>query len=106
VRGLISRALEDEGISVFVAEDGQRGLDEAARVRPHVVILDVTLPALDSQAVAAGLRQVVAADVRIMVITADSHAGEKAQALGAFAYLQKPFDIDELVALVRRGLYG
>ena len=69
VRGLICRALDEEGIEVVEADDGQQALDEAARNRPRMVILDVTLPVLGSEAVAAGLRQFVADDLRIMVIT-------------------------------------
>jgi DNA-binding response OmpR family regulator len=104
VRGLICRALEDEGIAVVAADNGRLALDEAMRVRPGLVVLDVTLPVLGGEAVAAGLRQLVAEDVRIMVITADGRPAEKARALGAFAYLAKPFDVDELVDTVRRGL--
>jgi DNA-binding response OmpR family regulator len=105
VRGMIHQALEDEGLMVVTADDGSRALEEATRVRPWLVILDVSLPVLGGEAVAAALRQIMADDgVRIMAITADGRPAEKARALGAFAYLAKPFDIDELIEIVRRGL--
>jgi len=64
----------------------------------------VTLPVLASDVVAARLRQLGPDALPVLVITADGRASEKARALGAYAYLQKPFDIDRLVDLVERGL--
>jgi CheY-like chemotaxis protein len=104
VRTLICRALEDEGLPVVAADNGMLALEEARRVRPRVVVLDVSLPVLGGDAVAARLRELLAGDLRILVITADGHPAEKARALGAYAYLSKPFDVDELVDTVRRSL--
>lgn len=105
VRGMIHQALEDEGLPVITAEDGASALEEARRARPRLVILDVSLPILGGEAVASELRQIMSdGGVRIMAITADGRPAEKARALGAFAYLAKPFDIEELIEKVRRGL--
>jgi CheY-like chemotaxis protein len=104
VRGLICRALEDEGLTVVAAENGELAVSEATRARPSLVVLDVSLPVLASDVVAARLRQLGPDDLPVLVITADGRASEKARALGAYAYLQKPFDIDRLVDLVERGL--
>jgi two-component system nitrogen regulation response regulator GlnG len=69
------------------------------------VILDVSLPVLGGVAVANELRQMMSDEpVRIMAITADGRPAEKARALGAFAYLPKPFDVDTLVDVVQRSL--
>ena len=40
----------------------------------------------------------------ILAISADGRAAAKARRVGAFAYLRKPFELEELVALVKRGL--
>ena len=104
VRSLICQALQDEGFVVVAADHGRLALDEARRVRPRLVVLDVSLPVLGGEAVAAGLRELLGDDVRIMVITADGHPAEKARALDAYAYLAKPFELDDLVRLVRQGL--
>ena len=106
VRGLICRALEEEGFAVLPAANGQLALEQASRVRPALVVLDVTLPVLDSDAVAAGVRVLAGEQVPILVITADGHPAEKVRRLAAYASLVKPFDVDELVGLVRRGLAG
>lgn len=105
VRGMICRALEDEGLSVLPAANGQVALEQAARVLPSLVVLDVTLPVVGGPAVAAGVRGLAGQQfVPILVITADGHPTEKAIALGAYAHLKKPFDVDDLVSLVRQGL--
>jgi len=54
----------------------------------------------------AGLRNAHGKDVPILVITADGRAAEKARRVGAFDYLHKPFEFDDLIAAVTRGLEG
>ena len=104
VRGVICRALEDEGLQVVPAANGQLAVDRASRNPPVLVVLDMSLPLLGGDAVAAELRARVRDDLPILVITADGHPAEKARALGAFAYLSKPFEMDELLAHVHQGL--
>jgi DNA-binding response OmpR family regulator len=99
IRQFVSGALEDEGFTVTTAVDGLEAIELARRDRPALVVLDMMLPRLPGQAVAAAIRE-IHADVPILVVTADGHAEAKAAQVGAFAYLAKPFDIDQLLALV------
>src|ERR671916_365359 len=46
-RELLRMALERRGYVVFTAEDGLSGYDEAVRVRPDLIVTDVTMPAAD-----------------------------------------------------------
>jgi DNA-binding response OmpR family regulator len=103
VRYLIRLALEEEGFDVATAGDGAHALQLAAERSPWLVVLDVSLPDMASVTVADQLRAACPA-VPVLVITADGRAAEKAARLGAYAYLHKPFDVGDLVALVRRGL--
>jgi len=102
VRHTIKWALEDEGLSVETAADGQEALEVAARTRPGLVLLDMGLPIVDGYGVASGLRQTYGDSVPILLITADGRAAEKARRVGARTYLHKPFDIDHLVEAVQR----
>lgn len=104
VRQTIQLALEEEGFVVETAADGQRGLERAMCSRPALVVLDMRLPLVDGTAVADGLRSAFSMPPPIVLITADDRPAEKARHVGAYAYLQKPFEIDDLVATVRRGL--
>ena len=104
VRRLICRALEEDGLRVVPAANGQLAIEHARRHEPALVVLDVRLPLLGSDAVAGSIRAILGEQVPILVITADGHPAERARMLRAFAYLQKPFDVDELVGTVRRAL--
>src|SRR5579884_1309035 len=102
---MICRA-EEEGFSVISAANGRLALERAGQHRPALVVLDVTLPLLSGDAVATELRTLLGQGLPILVITADGHPAEKGRALGAYASLSKPFDVDELVDAVRRALPG
>jgi DNA-binding response OmpR family regulator len=104
VRQLICWALEDEGLPVEVASDGGEAIDRATQRKPALVILDIGLPTVSGDAVATAMRQAHGDAVPILTITADGRAAEKARRVGAYAYLRKPFGIDELVSSVRTGL--
>ena len=104
VRNLICRALEDEGLQVMSAANGRLAVERANQQAPALVVLDMSLPLLAGDAVAAELRAHVGDHLPIVLITADGHPAEKARVLGAFAYLSKPFDMDELMATIQRGL--
>ena len=104
VRQTIQWALEDEGLIVLTAENGQDALDVAARRKPAMVVLDMALPVLNGQGVASGLRDLYGESVPILVVTADGRAAVKARQVGAFDFLQKPFDLSDLVRAVWRGL--
>ncbi|HEV7664987.1 MAG TPA: response regulator [Chloroflexota bacterium] len=106
IRRTLRWALEDDGLEVETAADGRRALERASARRPALVVLDLTLPILDGYDVAIGLRTVYGTSVPILAISADGDAAAKARAAGAYGYLRKPFDLDDLIAAVHRGLAG
>ena len=97
-------ALTDAGFVVETAADGRQALARAASFHPALVVLDLKLPLVDGAAVAAGLRAALPHPPPILLITGDDRPAEKARRVGAFAYLRKPFDLDDLIASVRSGL--
>src|SRR4051794_11263238 len=105
IRQLITVNLELEGFDVVAATDGQDALDKVKSARPHVVTLDVMMPRVDGWEAAARLKQdPETAHVKVVLLSAraqeaDIQRGEK---IGVDAYLTKPFDPDELIAIVRR----
>jgi DNA-binding response OmpR family regulator len=104
VRELIRLTLEEGGFEVATAADGAEAIAFAGSVRPGLLLLDLTLPRADGFAVAAAVRRIHGDGVPILVVTADGSPAEKAGQLGARGWLRKPFDVDELVALVDRAL--
>ena len=96
--------LKREGFEVTVARDGQEALDAVARVHPHLVLLDVMMPRKSGFDVCQVLRADEAnRDIRILLLTAKGRDDDVAKglALGADAYMTKPFSPKELVLKVR-----
>lgn len=104
LRQTIQWLLEDEGFVVEAASDGREALAQAALRKPSLVLLDMGLPIIDGDGVAAGLRAIYGNTVNILTMTADGRVVEKARRVGAIAYLSKPFELDALVEAVRRAL--
>jgi DNA-binding response OmpR family regulator len=91
------------GYEVCIARDGQEALDAIARERPDLVLLDVMMPRRDGFEVLQAVRADEAlASTRIIMLTARGRDTDvaKGEALGADAYMTKPFSTQELVAKV------
>jgi two-component system phosphate regulon response regulator PhoB len=101
VRTLVSRQLEAEGFTVTGAADGAIALSAVEADPPDLVVLDLTLPAVDGLDVLTRLRRSSA----IPVIVVSGRGGETDRIagldLGADDYLVKPFSPGELAARVR-----
>ena len=101
---LLRYNLEREGFRVLVATDGERGLAEATRLQPDLVLLDLMLPGLDGLEVCRRLRgRDETRAIPVLVLTAKSEETDVVIGLemGADDYLTKPFSPRELVARVR-----
>ncbi len=96
--------LEAAGYDVARADTGAEALRAAASREPALVLLDLGLPDIDGQDVLVQLRGCCAAPV--IVLSARDRAGEKIRALdaGASDYVEKPFDMGELLARLRATL--
>lgn len=95
--------LQREGYAVSVARDGQQALDAIAREAPDLVLLDVMMPLKSGFEVCASVRADPAlAHTRILMLSAKGRDTDlaKGMALGADAYMTKPFATRELVAKV------
>jgi two-component system, OmpR family, response regulator CpxR len=95
----LAERLGMRSIKTLVATDGEQALAIAARDRPAVVVLDHRMPGMDGIEV---LRRLKRADPGVEVILLTGHGSLRDQArardLGALVYLQKPVDIDVLLA--------
>ncbi|MFC8852638.1 response regulator [Streptomyces sp. NPDC057144] len=104
IRQLIRVNLELEGFEVVTAGDGAECLEVVHQVRPDVVTLDVVMPRLDGLRTAARLRaDPRTRDLPIAIVSASTqYEIEAGFAVGVDAFLSKPFEPAELIALVRQ----
>jgi DNA-binding response OmpR family regulator len=113
IRLLIEQALEeleDDGVQLLTAPDGEVALDVVRNLSPRLVFLDVMLPKVDGFDVCRAIKQDLGLDTYVVMLTAKGQAYDRQHGLevGADEYLTKPFDPDELLATARRvlGLAG
>ena len=96
--------MKREGYAVSVARDGQAALDAIVRDRPDLVLLDGMMPGKSGFDVCQAVRADPSlATVKILMLTAKGRDTDlaKGTALGADAYITKPFSTKELAARVR-----
>jgi DNA-binding response OmpR family regulator len=105
MRWLLEQVLRDQGFEVVLAEDGHVALKQITLESPDVALLDIKMPGLDGIQV---LEQANAVNphLPVVMITAYGDLGSAVQAirLGAYDYLTKPFNNDEILFTVKRAL--
>ena len=103
IRSLLSDLLKDEGYRVQQAKTGAEAIAAVAKSMPDLVMMDVKLPDQDGLAVLRQLKR-EHADLEVIVMTAfgGSSSAIKAMEHGAYDYVTKPFEIDDLLATLRR----
>lgn len=92
--------LRNAGYEVTVTRDGNEALRMSEREKPDLIVLDIMLPLLDGFEVCRRIRgNETLGHTKILMLTARGHesAIEKSLALGADAYMTKPFSTRELV---------
>tara|TARA_B100001964_G_C13844167_1_gene427222 strand:+ start:41 stop:421 length:381 start_codon:yes stop_codon:yes gene_type:complete len=96
--------MENAGYEVRVARDGRSALEEVTSNPPNIILLDVMLPDQDGFSVCELIRtNPDLQNVRILMLTAKGRDAdrEKGLALGADAYITKPFSTRDLVEKVK-----
>src|SRR6195256_3290789 len=105
LRKILSAQLSRDGYDVLTAEDGEKGLEALREHHIDLVITDLKMPKLDGMAL---LREALREDpeLPIVMITAHGTIDTAVEALktGAFDYLTKPFDKDEVRQIVAKAL--
>jgi DNA-binding response OmpR family regulator len=101
--------MKKEGFEVAVAADGDAALAQLKSFRPDLVLLDIMMPKKSGYEVCEAARtDPDLAGIRIVMVTAKGRELEvaKGMALGADAYVTKPFSTKDLVSLVKALLDG
>jgi CheY-like chemotaxis protein/anti-sigma regulatory factor (Ser/Thr protein kinase) len=107
---LVERILAHVGnVEVISAMQGKLGLELARARRPDMILLDLHLPDMPGEQVAATLKQTdETRDIPIVILTAAAHASQRRRLrdLGVHAYVTKPFNVPEMLDLVEQVIGG
>jgi CheY-like chemotaxis protein len=106
-RDMLSRRLTRNGFRVLLAEDGRQGVDLAHLERPHLILMDLSLPVLDGWEATRLLK--ASADTRaipVIALTAHAMAGDEAQAYeaGCDDFDTKPVELSRLLGKIQAAL--
>jgi signal transduction histidine kinase/CheY-like chemotaxis protein/ligand-binding sensor domain-containing protein len=101
-RDLIERALLKEGFHVELAADGRSGLEQARKLKPQAITLDVMMPGMDGWAVLTALKaDPSTADIPVIMLTVVDEK-QIGFALGAAGYFTKPIDWGRLNSVLQK----
>jgi DNA-binding NtrC family response regulator len=89
-------------LSPDVALNGEQALEQVQQDVPDVMVLDLKMPGIDGMEVLRRVRKVYP-QVQVIILTGHGSEKDEAEArrLGAFAYLQKPVDMEKLIKTLR-----
>ena len=102
---LLEDVLADEGFQVRRAENGSEALDMIARESFDVVLMDIRMPEMDGmEALRRIQEQSRKTGVILMTAYATTDVAIQAMKMGAFDYVLKPFDLDEVVMVIKKAV--
>jgi two-component system alkaline phosphatase synthesis response regulator PhoP len=100
---MLQFSLQAEGFETYSARDGRSALEEIQTHHPSVVLLDIMMPVMDGWSVLEHVHELPAEErPRVIVVSARSSVRDRAKAaeLGADAFVPKPFNVDDLLAVL------
>ncbi len=105
IQNLLQRILKEAGYNVVTASDGQEALDKVSQQKFDAVLLDIKMPVMSGIEV---LQQLTTNWPGICVVMAtavgDAQTAVEAMKLGAYDYITKPFNPDDVVLKMQRAL--
>jgi DNA-binding NtrC family response regulator len=102
---ILSDFLKDEGHTVLTAYDGESALDSVKSRKYDVLILDYRLQGIDGLHVLEKVHQIDESLITIMISAFGSEQMKRqAKKLGAYDFIEKPFDMERIVRIVKQAL--
>ena len=110
IRKLVTMTLKDSNFNVVTAEDGLDAMKKIETSTPDIILLDISMPQMSGYEVCAAIRENPKTNhIPVIMLTGKEGSLEKdmAREAGATAYLTKPFNPDQLLAVVNKyATYG
>ncbi|MEO7647534.1 MAG: response regulator [Gemmatimonadaceae bacterium] len=104
-RDMLSRRLTRRGYHVVIAVDGQQGIDEARRLSPDLVLMDMSLPVKDGWTATTELKADPAtSSIPVIGLTAHAMSGDRERAIqaGCDDYDTKPVELERLLEKIEK----
>jgi two-component system, chemotaxis family, chemotaxis protein CheY len=99
---ILREALSDEGYAVATVPHGAAALELIRHHQPAVILLDLRMPIMDGWSFAEQYKRTAKPPASLVVLSALREAEESAKRIGAVAVIRKPFELDEVTAIIER----
>ncbi len=105
IRWSLEQSLKKQGYDVMTAASGEEAIRQVQEDAPELMLLDIQLPGMDGLAVLEKTKE-IDSEILVVMVTALGvlETAVKAMRLGAYDYINKPFNLDELSIIVRKAL--
>ncbi len=105
IRWVLEKALQKTDVEIQSFSNPEEVLKKIRHEEPDVIISDIRMPGMDGITLLEQIKQ-QSPDIPVIIMTAYSDLDRTVSAFqgGAFEYLSKPFDVDEVVSLVKRAI--
>ncbi|OGS20670.1 MAG: hypothetical protein A3J83_05085 [Elusimicrobia bacterium RIFOXYA2_FULL_40_6] len=103
LRDMLSFALTQEGYTVLTAKNGREGIEKVTKGEIDIVISDIKMPEMDGITVLGKIKE-IKPEVEVILATGYGTMETAIESLrkGAYDYINKPFNIDELLFLIKK----
>ncbi len=101
---MVKEALEIEGYSAIIADNGHDALEALKHDNPDLIILDIMMPGLNGYQVLSAIRMNSTIPIIVLTGIQEQYSASRSLDLGADDYVKKPFSINELLAHIRAKL--
>jgi DNA-binding NtrC family response regulator len=101
----LSNIIQSEGYNVISAGEGKKALKEVKSKSPNLVLLDMRLPGMDGMTILEEIKK-IDSNIIVIMLTAfgEVKGAVNAMKLGAYDYITKPFDNEELLLCIKKAL--
>jgi two-component system response regulator (stage 0 sporulation protein F) len=105
IRILLNEIFQKEGYQTFQAANGVQALNLVQNENPELVILDMKIPGMDGLEILKRVKK-INESIKVIIMTAYGELDMIQEAIdhGAITHFSKPFDIDEIIAAVKKEL--
>jgi CheY-like chemotaxis protein len=99
---VLREALTDEGYAVATVPHGAAALELVKHHQPAVIVLDLRMPIMDGWSFAEQYRRQATPAASLILLSAMKDIEESARRIGAASFIQKPFELDDIITHIER----
>ena len=101
---VLRQTLRESGYAVATVRHGAAALELIGQIQPDLILLDLEMPIMDGWSFVNQYRRGGKASGRIVLLTGHPNVREISQSLGADAYIEKPFELIDLIGTIEQQL--